>query len=509
MTTVLIAVGTALALVVLAVLVAVSRIKVAGPNEAFIITGRKGRSVTNSETGIVSTDMSGQKVIMGSSVFVLPFVQKLSSLDLSSRRLNVAIRGAVSATGIKVDLEGVAIVKIAGTEDAIRAAGQRFRDAPSGTIESSTQETLAGSLRSIVGRLTVEEIIKDRAAFASAVAEEAETSLTNQGLQLDTFQLQDIQAEGSYLADLGRPEAARVEKEASIAEARARQAAEQENLLAEEAIAVAHRAYALKQAEIQAETDAAQAQANAAGPIAAAARDQEVLEAQEKVAQRQAALKERQLDTEVRKPADAARYRVEAEAEAAKNAAIMKADADRQATIAAAQAGAEQQRLMGEGERSRRAALAEADAIEGIKTGEAERSRRSAIAEAIRLEGEAEASAIAAKGNAEAEAIDAKAKAFADFSQAAVLDLVVKVLPQVVREAAAPLGNIDKLTVISTDGAGDLTRTVARTVEQGLQIGSDLTGTDLRGLIAGLTGGAAPPPNSSRPAPPPPASVSR
>jgi flotillin len=166
--------------------------------------------------------MSGQKVIMGSSVFVIPFVQKLSSLDLSSRRLNVAIRGAVSATGIKVDLEGVAIVKIAGTEDAIRAAGQRFRDAPAGTIESSTQETLAGSLRSIVGRLTVEEIIKDRAAFASAVAEEAETSLTNQGLQLDTFQLQDIQAEGNYLADLGRPEAARVEKEASIAEARAR-----------------------------------------------------------------------------------------------------------------------------------------------------------------------------------------------------------------------------------------------------------------------------------------------
>jgi flotillin len=492
MTTILIAVGAALALVFLAVTAVVTRIKVAGPNEAFIITGRKGRPVTNPETGVVSTDMSGQKVIMGSSVFVIPFVQKLSSLDLSSRRLNVAIRGAVSATGIKVDLEGVAIVKIAGTEDAIRAAGQRFRDAPQGTIESSTQETLAGSLRSIVGRLTVEEIIKDRAAFASAVAEEAETSLTNQGLQLDTFQLQDIQAEGNYLADLGRPEAARVEKEASIAEARARQAAEQERLLAEEAIAVAQRAFALKQAEIQAETDAAQAQADAAGPLAAAAQDQEVLAAQEKVAQRQAALKERELDTEVRKPADAQRYRVEAEAEAAKNAAILKADADRQSTIAAAQADAEQQRLMGEGERSRRAALAEAEAIEGIKTGEAERSRRSAIAEPVRLEGEADASAIAAKGAAEAESIDAKAKAFADFSQAAVLDLVVKVLPQIVREAAAPLAAVDKMTVISTDGASELTRTVARTVEQGMQIGSDLTGTDLHGLIARLTRAAAP-----------------
>jgi flotillin len=481
MTTALIAVTAGAALVLLAVLAVITRIKVAGPNEAFIITGRKGRPVTNPETGVVSTDLSGQKIVMGSSVFVLPFVQKLSALDLSSRRLNVAIRGAVSSTGIKLDLEGVAIVKIAGSEDAIRAAGQRFRDAPPGTIEQSTQETLAGSLRSIVGRLTVEEIIKDRAAFASAVAEEAESSLTNQGLQLDTFQLQDIQAEGDYLTDLGRPESARVEKEAAIAEARARQAAEQERLLAEEAIAVAQRAFALKTAEIQAETDAAQARADAAGPLAAAARDQEVLAAQEQVAQRQAALKERELDTTVRRPADAERYRVEAAAEAAKNSAIANAeaqrqstianaDAQRQATIAAAQAHAEQQRL----------------------TGEAELARRTATAQAVRLEGEAEAAATEARGAAEAQALDDKARAFAQFSEAAVLDLLVRVLPDVVREASAPLGNIEKLTVISSDGASDLTRTVASNVQQGMQMASDLTGVDVGQLLRRLGGVPAP-----------------
>jgi flotillin len=497
----------ALGLVVVAVLAVVSRIKVGGPNEAFLITGRKGRPVTNPETGLVSTDMSGQKVIMGASVFVLPFVQKLHSMDLSSRRLQVAIRGAVSATGIKCDLEGVAIVKVAGSEDAIRAAAQRFLDQQDG-IEVFTQEVLAGSLRSIVGRLTVEEIIKDRAAFASAVAEEAETSLTNQGLQLDTFQLQDIQAEGDYLNDLGRPEAARVAKEASIAEARARQAAEQERLLAEEAIAVANRTFALKNAEIQAETDAARAQADAAGPLAQAARDQEILLEQEKVAERQAALKERELDTEVRRPADAERYRVEAEAEADKNAAIANAEAQRQATIAAAQAAAEQQRLSGEGERSRRQALAEAEAIEGARTGEAERARRTAIAEAVRLEGEAEAAAILARGKAEAEALDEKARAFKDFGDAAVLDLLVKVLPAVVREASAPLGAVEKLTVISTDGAGSLAKTVAANVEQGLQLSGDLTGIDLRALLARLSAtgadGAAP---SDPPAGPTPAAV--
>ena len=174
---------------------------------------------------------------MGASVFVLPVVQKLHTMDLSSRRIPVGIRGAVSKQGIKCDLEGVAIVKVGGTEDSIRAAAQRFLQPAGRASTTFTREVLAGALRSIVGRLTIEEIIRDRAAFASAVAEEAEHSLTNQGLVLDTFQLQDIQAEGSYLADLGRPEAARVLKEAAIAEARARQAAEQERLLAEEAIA--------------------------------------------------------------------------------------------------------------------------------------------------------------------------------------------------------------------------------------------------------------------------------
>src|SRR5690606_40527584 len=102
-------------------------------------------------------------------------------------------------------------------------------------------------------------------------------SLTNQGLVLDTFQLQDIIAEGSYLDALGRPEAARVLKDAAIAEARARQAAEKERLLAEEAIAESQRNLEIKQAQIQAEIDAAKAQSEAAGPLAKAERDQAIL----------------------------------------------------------------------------------------------------------------------------------------------------------------------------------------------------------------------------------------
>jgi flotillin len=477
-------------LLLLVVFAITQRYKVAGPNEAFIVTGRRGKALRDADTGQVSRDLSGQKVVMGGGVFVLPFVQRLHVLDLSSRRISVQIRGAVSGQGVKLNLDGVAIVKVGGNDDSIRAAAQRFLTQQA-DIEVFTQETLAGSLRSIVGSLTVEQIIRDRAAFAQRVADESETSLTGQGLVLDTFQIQDITDDGSYLADLGRPEAARVGQTAAISEAEARRAAEQARIKAEEEIAIAQRALALKQSEIKAETDAAAAQAAASGPLRQADRDQAILAEQEKVAVRQAALKERQLDTEVRRPADAARYQVEQEAEARRNAEVFEADARRQASIAAAQAEAEKARLTGEGDKSRRSALAEAEAIEGARRGEAERSRRIAEAEALRAEGEAQAAAILATGQAEAEAMEKRAAAFAKYNEAAVLQMLVEVLPQVAREVAAPMAAIDKLTVVSTDGAGALPKQVTANLVQTMELLKNTTGVDLQALVGRYADGTA------------------
>ncbi|MDF9816687.1 flotillin family protein [Streptomyces sp. SPB162] len=445
-------VGVVVLLVLLA-LVVITRYKVAGPSEAFIITGRRGKSSTNPETGRISTDNSGQKVVVGGGVFVVPFVQQKFTLDLSSRHIPIAVRGAVTLRGVKANLEGVAIVKVGGNEDAIRAAAQRFLQQQDGIV-GFTQEVLSGALRAIVGRMSVEDIIRDRAAFAGQVAEEAEASLSGQGLVLDAFQIQDITTEGSYLEDLGRPEAARAKQEADIAEAIARQASEQARLKAAEEIAIAERTFYLKQAEIRAETEAAAAKANAAGPLADAARQQEVLAEQEKVAQRQAALTDRQLDTQVRKPADAARYQAEQEAEAHKIGLVKQAEAD-----------AERSRLTGLGEQQHRAALAEA----------------------VRIEGEAEASAIAAKGSAEAAAMQKKADAFAQYGDAAMIQMLVEVLPQVVAKAAEPLSAIDKMTVISTDGASQLSRTVTNNVAQGLELLTSTTGVDLVELLRSST----------------------
>ncbi|MFB9579520.1 flotillin family protein [Streptomyces yanii] len=443
-------------LLVLLGLVVITRYKVAGPSEAFIITGRRGKKSTDPVTGRTSIDNSGQKVVVGGGVFVVPFVQQKFTLDLSSRHIPVAVRGAVTLRGVKSHLEGVAIVKVGGNEDAIRAAAQRFLQQQDGIV-GFTQEVLSGALRAIVGRMSVEDIIRDRAAFAGQVAEEAEASLSGQGLILDAFQIQDITTEGSYLEDLGRPEAARAKQEADIAEAIAKRASEQARLKAAEEIAIAERTFYLKQAEIKAETEAAAAKANAAGPLAEAARQQEVLEEQEKVAQRQAALTDRELDTKVRKPADAARYQAEQEAEARRIAQVKEAEAD-----------AERSRLTGQGEKL----------------------HRSALADAVRIEGEAEAAAIAAKGAAEAEAMRKKADAFAQYGDAAVLQMLVEVLPHVVAKAAEPLSAVDKMTVISTDGASQLSRTVADNVAQGMELLTATTGVDLAALLKNLKGGS-------------------
>lgn len=478
------------AVLVLLLLLVTSRYKVAGPNQAYIVTGRKGKAVVNPETGELTTDLSGQKVVLGGGTFVIPFVQKLATMDLSSRRISVQIRGAVSGQGIKLNLDGVAIVKVGGNADQIRLSAQRFLSQQQ-DIEPFTQEVLAGALRSIVGGLTVEQIIRDRAAFAQRVADESETSLTGQGLLLDTFQIQDVTDDGNYLADLGRPEAARIQQEAAVAEAAARQAAEQARIVAEEQIAVSQRALELKQAEIKAETDAATANAAAAGPLAQADRDQAILAEQEKVAVRRASLTERDLETQVRKPADAERYKVEQEAEARRSAEIAAADARKASTIAAAEAAADEARLSGEAEKARRSALAEAEAIEGSRRGEAEKARRTAEADATRAEGEAQAAATLAIGHAEAEAMDKRAEAFSRYNDAAVLQMLIEVLPQVAKEVAAPIAAIDQLTVISSDGAGALPRQVTDNMVQTLQMLKTSTGLDLEAMITKAVGRAA------------------
>jgi flotillin len=505
-TTVLVVAGVVALLVI--VLLMRSTYKIADPSQALVVVGRRGgRPVLNPETGESSTDLSGQKVVLGGGVFVFPFLSKAYPLSLASRAIRVHIRGAVSQQGIRLNLEAVAIVKVGGSEAAVRAAAQRFLHQQA-EIESFSQEVLAGSLRSIVGTLTVDEIIRDRAAFARQVADESVSSLHNQGLVLDTFQIQDVTDDDNYLRDLGRPEAAAAARGAVVAEADARREAAQAQSAAQVLIAESERDLALRQAAFKADTDKAQADAEAAGALAKAARDQEVLAVQERVAERQAALTERKLDTEVRKPADAARYKREQEAQASRSAVQFEAEGRAAASVQDARAAAEQVRLSSEadGQRVRSTAEAEAERVRISSEAEAasvrlaaaaELARRTAEADAARLEGEAQAASIEARGRAEAAARLKAAEAFAGYSDAARLQMVLDVLPAMAAALAEPLKGIDGLTVISNDGAGHLSKSVANNLAETLETVRRTTGVDLVGLLAGRNGAASTPPAGS------------
>ncbi|PRY12049.1 flotillin family protein [Kineococcus rhizosphaerae] len=468
----------AIVLVALVVAVAVKiRYKIASPSEALIIVGRKGRPVTNPQTGEVTTDLSGQKVVMGAGVFVKPLVQQAHRLSLSSVRIPISIRGAVSRQGIRLNVDGVAIVKVGGTEDFVRAAAQRFLQQQK-EIEPFTQEVLAGSLRGVIGTLTVEEIIRDRVAFARQVEEEAVTSLNNQGLVLDTLQIQDVSDDGNYLKDLGRPEAANARRAAEIAEANNAQEAQQAKSLSDAKIAQAQRDLALQQAQFRADQDKAAAEADAAGRLAEAAAQQQVLQEQERVAQRQAELTERTLDTEVRKPADARRYQAEQEAMAHKTARVLSAEAEQQAAVATAQADAERVRLS-----------AQADATRVQLAAEAELQRRTADANAVRLEGQAQAEALTLTGAAKAEALSKEAQALKEFGQAALTQRALEVLPQVAQALASPIAGIKDLTVISNDGAGALSRSVGSNLQETFEVLKRTTGVDVTELLRSVGAG--------------------
>lgn len=447
--------------------------RIAAPNEALIITGRSGKA---SPTGDIDLESGGARVVIGGRAIVRPIVDRAFVLSLSSRQIPVEVEG-YSMNGIFLRLRGVAQVKVGGNVDDVRKASQRFLDQQQ-QIDHYTQEILSGTLRAVVGTLTVEQIIRDRASFASQVQAEAEHSMNNQGLVIDTFQISAVEDDGSYLRDWGRPEAALVAKRAAIAESDANRESTQAKNLNLQQEAESKQAFDLRQAEIKEQTDARQAVADAAGPLARAAQQQRIIEQEELIAVRNNDLREKQLVAEVHKPAEAKRYAEQQDADSKKYARI----ADSEAQLTDERNRAESRKV---------SADAEAHAIEarGRAEAEVELQRRSKDAEAVRLEGqasadslraqgEAEGASIRAKGDAEAETTRARAEAYKQFNDAAVLAQVLEVLPTVAGELAKPYSNIDKLSVFSTDGEAKIGQNISVGLAQVLDMVSSTTGID-------------------------------
>ncbi|MCM3660892.1 SPFH domain-containing protein [Georgenia satyanarayanai] len=486
---VVVAVVALIVLVIIGFIYAKVRFKIATPDEALIITGRKsGKPVINPETGDETTDLSGQRVVIGGGTFVKPVFEQVVRLSLASQSFSVAAEDATTKSGVGVTLRSIAVVKVGGTERMVRAAAQRFAGrSQEQVIEQQTSEVLVGVLRTIAGTLTVESILYERQEFSKEVKDIAVPMLAERGLVLENFEIQTVEDSGDYIRNLGRPRAAAVARDAEIAEAQAQQESTERSNEAAVQIAESNKALALRNAQIAQQTAQAQAEAEAAKERAEAEAQQAVLVEQEQVAVRRAALREQELQTEVRKPAearkyeaaqeaDARKYSVEQEAEASKTTAIRKAEAEAQRTIAQADAEASAAR-----------ARAEADLVQQQRRAEGALALARAEADGTQARGEAEAAAERAKGEARGAAIKAESDAYQAFPESARLQMILDALPRMAQPYADALGSIDDLTVIDKSGASRLTEQVSVGVQELGTLLKAQTGIDLLDLVRGRT----------------------
>ena len=445
----------------------------AGANEALIRSGRRSHGPDGQEEPQGGPRRGRHR---------LPLFHKVSKLKLTARQINVQLADAVSRQGIKVAVQGVATFKIGADDEAIRNAAERFLEVGDDEVDSIVKNVLEGLAPVDRRDADVEELNLDRQKFQQAVQDAARGDLATSGLQIDSFTIQAIRDESGYMDLIGQQETARRERDARMAKAAADQEAAVKEAEAEQIKINAARDVSLRRAETETQTSAAQARAAQAGPLAEAEATQEVTRKQTELAELEAARKQMELLTSTIRPAEA-----DAEAQ------IRRAEGEKGARIAQAQAEAERVKLAGSAEAAVTVTKGEAQArvVSVNATAEAQRTT---------LEGNAEAGITFTKGEAEAKALALRAEAYRQFNEAAIIQTVLSMLPEIVRAAAEPLGNIETLTVLSNDGASDVVKTVTRTVAEANATVTGLTGIDIPALISSAVG--SPSTSSSEPRPP-------
>jgi flotillin len=460
-------VAVIIALVILMAFIS-SRIRRVPPNQALIVVGRGA--------GKREADLANQKVVVGGRTFVWPVLQQGFAISLEQRQIGIVVEG-VDANRIKVAIKASVNFKVRGDEEGVRRAAQRFLSQQD-MLTEIIKEALEGSLRSIVGDMTLEEIISDRKGLSDRVVQSTKMDLAEQGLQIDILNISDISTPGSdYLENLGRAESARARQLAEVSEAEAKRISEFAVIEAAEQIAQRQKELDLKKAAIKAETDKAQAEAEASGQLARAEQDRIVAVQEREAMAEKARVEQERLDIDIRKPAEARAY-----------AQVQEANARRDAENASTQADAFKRTTIAEANKTAAIQDAEAAAEAVRRAGEAERDKQVALAAGIRAEGEARAAAVEAEGRAEAAATDAKAEALRKYGEAALAQELIERLPEIVRAAAEPIGNIAGMTVVSTDGASALTKNVANVLGEGQGVIKQLTGVDINELISGVAG---------------------
>jgi flotillin len=464
-------------------------LKKVGPNEVLVVSGR-----------------GNVKFITGGADMVVPLFHTWNTLSLEVMTLDVTTPEVYTSHGVPVIVDGVAQIKIKKDEASLHAAAERFLGKDSDEIAKIALETVQGHLRAILGTLTVEDIYMNRDQFAQKVQEISAGDLANMGLGIDSFTIRDIRDKHGYLEALGKPRIAEVKRTAAIAEAvalkesaiaqadaeretRERQAEAQR--LAQEAEAKRDAAVAEAVADRERRRLEAEAAARRAAEIASFQAQQAIAEQQGVANQKKAEAemaydlqrktieiqvqeqeirrREKELDATIKRQADAKRYEIETLAEA---------DRKRIETEAAA-------------ERMRLATVAEGEKARGLASADVVRAQGEAQAEAERARGLAEAQIKQAQGLAEALAMEKKAEAWRQYNEAAVLQILAPLLPEVARAIAEPLSRVDRITLVNTGGNGDagishVTNEVAKIIAQMPPVIQSLTGLRLEELLGRL-----------------------
>jgi flotillin len=392
----------------------------AGPHEALIVYGFRGT-----------------RVVQGHGTIIFPMIENCRDLSLELMSFDVAPQQDLyTKQGVAVTVEAVAQIKVKSDRESILTAAEQFLTKTDQEREGLIRLVMEGHLRGIIGQLTVEEIVKQPEMVGDRMRATCADDMNKMGLEVISFTIKEVRDKNEYISNMGKPDVARIKRDADVATAEAERdtaikralaqresavakaQADQERVLAETLSlakqAEAQRDLEVKKAQYLEVTKKQQAQADKAYDIQANVMQQQVIaesvrvqqvekEGQVKVQEAEINRREKELIATVLKQAEIERQRIETLAEA------------------------EKQRLMAEAE---------------------------GHASSIRQQGEAEAEIIFKKGEAEAKAMNVKAEAFQEYNQAAVIDKLLTGLPEVVKALASPLANVDKITVVST-GNGD------------------------------------------------------
>ncbi|MBP5192998.1 MAG: flotillin family protein [Eubacterium sp.] len=455
----------------------------APPDKAYIISGLRRRP----------------KVLIGRAGLKLPFLERKDELIVKQISIDIKTGDYVPTSDfIGVNIDAVAKIRLMTDQVGIQKAMANFLNMNEARIADALVDSLQGNMREIVGTITLKELCNDRKSFGDQVQEKAQLDMNRLGVEIISCNIQHVEDKNDLINALGQDNMAAIQKSASIAkanadrdvaiaQAQAQKEANDARVQAETEIAIKQNDLSIKKSELKTVEDTKKAEADAAYSIQQETQRKtiEITKAQADIAkqeqeitrkQKEASVKEQELNAQIRKQADADKYRQQQMAEVD----LFKRQKEAEAKKYEFEQAAEAKRIQ-----------AEADKYAMEQEAAAIMAKAEAEAAGIKAKGEAEAAAIKAKAEAEAAGIDKKAEAMKKYGEAAIVEMLCKMYPEVARAIAEPLGKIDKITMYGEGNTARLTEDVTKSFKQTIDGLSDSMGVDLNTVVSSFLGSKA------------------